>query len=622
MYGGGGRVYPPRIDLKASPSTAPLVLCQGADDAARATGALIEATRRPVRRAASVLLKREAPLAPIAKPSTPREDVNVHVAPRAGVNQVETAVDAVALADSLLDPGRPFPLVVVTNATGQVPYLDASRIAQDLEELAEVHLLVQGEASWAFTGALPARLGVFGGAARVYPVQPDWLEDETRAPLYFCWNGVGAERITSKVIEAGLSAAHAAGLLTRTAAPAKAKEIVAVVVGGLGDFHVLVELPGGRQAVALAAAIRPGLPADRLVAKGQRLSGYADGDGGGLARFHPDAIADEAELRVRDSYPAGCVALAKVIDVGELSARVALHPDVEVWLFGDPSGPPLERLIDADDVIAVQIENVGDGLRCRLPDSDEEPLRAVSVVPGGPPWLVPADLLEAEEQIEVGALEPPSAPIAAPAPATAEAPTPAALGQLEAVRRERALLDARMARVEAELAAVRTEAARLRRSLREADKAAKQSAKRARELHEHAHGIGVFNDPVEQMRHEIWLQYLRRIPESQRRELPLAQCEFGPRFFESLAALEGVAREKVVDVLVEVLTGLVRSVHGRQLHQWRVGPVGPQETRADGAAAWRCSLQVNTASARRLKYWQFPGGAVEFDSVGVHDDGI
>ena len=630
VYGGGGRVYPPRIDLNASPLTAPLVLCQGPENAGKATGSLIEATRRPVQsRRAPAAPRRERPVAPTppqaspAREQRPATHPKVQVKPRAGVNRVVTPVEAVELANTLLDPERRFPVVVVTNASGHAPYLDAERIAEDLDGLAEVCVLVHGEASWAFTGALPARLGVFGGAARIYPVQRDWLEDETRAPLLFCWDGVGAKRITTKVIETGLSAAHAAGLLTPTAPPAKAKECVAVVKGGLGDFHVLVELPDGRQAVALAAAIRPALPADRLVAKGQRLSGYADGGGGGLARFHPTAISDDADGRVRTSYLAGSVVLAKVVDVGELSAKVALHPDVEVWLFGDPSGPPLVRLIEADDVIAVKIEADGDGLQCGLPDTDESPLPAVSVVPGGPAWLMPADLIEDEEPVEAAPPEPPPLEeVTPPVPLTPPAPTPAALGQLEAANRERALLDARLARMEADLATAKAEAARLRRSLRDADKNAKQAAKRAEELDDRAYGIGMFNDPADQMRHEVWLQYLARIPDSQRAELPLAQYRFGPKFLESLDELEGVARDKVVGVLVEVLTGLVRSVHGRQLHQWRVGPVGPQETRADGGAAWRCSLQVNTASARRLKYWQLPGGVVEFDSVGVHDDGI
>ena len=630
VYGGGGRVYPPRIDLKSSPLTAPLVLCQGAEDAEKATGSLIDAVRRPMQ-------SRQAPATPrqsrAAAPAPPQAVTamgqgqaptsQVLESPRVGVSRVATQVEAVDLATTLLDPDRRFPVVVVTNATGQAPYLDAARIAEDLDGLAEVYLLVQGEASWAFTGALPARLGVFGGAARVYPVERNWLQDETKAPLKFCWDGVGARRITTEVIEAGLSAAHSAGLLTPAAPAAKAKHCEAVVEGAMGEFHVLLKLSDGGQAAARTATIHPGVYADRLFAKGQRVSGFVDGHGGPLSQFQLAQIADDPMRRVREAYPEGAVVLAKVVETGELSAKVALHPDVEVWLLGETDGPPLSRLIDAGDVVAVQIHIDGDALQCRLPDADDVLVPAVSVLPGGPPWLVPEDLIDDEEPVEVVAPEPvPLEEAPAPAPAVQGAPDPATLGQLQAANRERALLDTRLAQAEAQVAAAKAEAAKLRRSLRDADKKAKHAVKRAEEMDDRARGLGVFSDPEAQLRHEIWLQYLHRIPESQRAELPLLDYRFGPDFIDSLEGLEGVSRDKVVDVLVEVATGLVRQIHGRQLHQWRIGPVGPQETRSDGGAAWRCSLQVNTASARRLKYWQLPGGPVEFDSVGVHDEGI
>ena len=618
VYGGGGRVYPPRIDLKGNPFAAPLVLCQGKHEAGKATGALLDHLRRntaPKRKPSS----RPAPAPPrVAAPPIPAA-----TKPRSGVARIATPVEAVGLAQHLQDPNRRFPVVVVTNATGEAPYLDAERIANDLDGLAEVCRLVQGEASWAFTGAMPDRLGVFGGAARVYPVARDWLRDETRAPLKFCWDGIGARRITTEVIEAGLSAAHAAGLLTPAAPRAKARECQAIVEGPMGEFHVLLKLPDGGQAVALTATIRPGVGADRLVVKGQRLSGYLDGKGGPLSKFQLAEIPDDPMRRVRAAYPDGSVVLARVVEVGELSAKVGLHPDVEIWLVGEIGGPPLSRMIDAGDVVAVQIHAEGDVFECRLPDSDETPLPAVSVIPGGPPWLVPEDLIEDEEPAEVAAPEPEAQEVVVtPAPVRSSPPDPARLGQLHAANRERALLDTRLAKAEADLAAVKAEAARLRRSLRDADKAAKQAIKRAQEMADRARGIGVFSDPEEQLRHEIRLQYLYRIPESQRAEMPLADYRLGPKFLDSLDDLKGVARDKVVDVLVEVLTGLVRSMAGRQLHPWRVGPAGPQETRGDGGAAWRCSLQVNTPSARRLKYWQLPGGVVEFDAVGVHDEGI
>lgn len=626
VYGGGGRLYPPRIDIKASPLTAPLVLCQGPEDAARATGALIEAMRRPVRQSPAPS-RRESPAAPtprqaahgMEQPQAPTPEVLEK--PPAGVSRVATPVDAVDLATRLLDPERRFPVVVVTNAAGQEPYLNAERIADDLEGLAEVYLLVHGEASWAFTGALPARLGVFGGAARVYPVERDWLQDETRAPLKFCWDGVGARRITTEVIEAGLSAAHSAGLLTPVAPAAKARRSEAVVQGALGEFHVLLKLSDGRQAAARTATIHPGVYAGRLFARGQRVSGFVAGHGGPLSQFEFAEIPDDPMRRVKEAYEDGAVVLAKVVEVGELSAKVALHPDVEVWLLGDGDGPDLSRLIDNGDVVAVQVHRDGDALQCRLPDSDEVPVPAVSVIPGGPPWLVPEDLIEDEQPVARMPTEPATREEVS-APVVRGMPDPGTLGQLQAANRERALLDTRLAQAQAELAVAKAEAAKLRRSLREADKRAKQAVKRAEEMSDRARGLAVFTDPQAQLRHEIWLQYLHRIPESQRAELPLGDYRFGAGFIDSLEDLEGVSRDKVVDVLVEVATGLVRQIHGRQLHHWRVGQVGPQETRSDGAAAWRCSLQVKTASARRLKYWQLPGGTVEFDSVGVHDEGI
>ncbi len=558
-------------------------------------------------------------MVPLAQKTQPVSGPTSNESP--GVQTIATADEAKNLADKLGREDRESPVVVVTHATDEEPYLDAERMAKDLKGLAKVYLLRQGQASWAFTGSMPARLGVFGGAARVYPIDLQWLSDETRAPLFFCWEGRGAERITTAVIEEGLSAAHRAGLLAPPAASAHLESVEATVLGPMADFHVLLELPDGRQCIALAAALKPGVPANRLVSKGQLLRGYVSGDSSRLTEFRPVAISADPRSRVREAYNDGDVVLVRVLDVGELSAKVALHPDVEAWLVGEDNGPSLNRLLDSGDVLAVQVHIDDNEIRCSLPESDAEAVPAVSVIPGGPPWLTSEDLVEVEEEVA-----PPPPPLPEPVPveepASLGVPDPSTLDQYRAARQERALLDSRLAAAESELASIKAEAARLRRSLREANQKAKQSAKRAQELDERAHGVGVFSDPNDQLRHEIWLQYLNRIPEPQRVDMPLAHCTFGPNFLDSIDRLEGISREKVVDVLVEVLTGLVRSIQGRQLHQWRTSVVGPQEQRADDAKAWRVSLQVNTPSARRLKYWQLPGGGVEFDSVGVHDEGI
>lgn len=89
----------------------------------------------------------------------------------------------------------------------------------------------------------------------------------------------------------------------------------------------------------------------------------------------------------------------------------------------------------------------------------------------------------------------------------------------------------------------------------------------------------------------------------------------GPHFFRTWNEIEGISRSKVIDVLVEVLTGLDTELPSRELHQLRSGDSGnaPAMTRADGATAWRVSLQVKTPSARRLHYWRLPDGSIEFE---------
>ena len=89
-----------------------------------------------------------------------------------------------------------------------------------------------------------------------------------------------------------------------------------------------------------------------------------------------------------------------------------------------------------------------------------------------------------------------------------------------------------------------------------------------------------------------------------------------------MEGLQGIDRSKVLDVLVEALTGLAQDVPARSLRPWLDSPAGKQETRSDGGKAWRVSLQQNTPAARRLKYWRLPDSVIELDFVGHHDAGL
>jgi hypothetical protein len=95
-----------------------------------------------------------------------------------------------------------------------------------------------------------------------------------------------------------------------------------------------------------------------------------------------------------------------------------------------------------------------------------------------------------------------------------------------------------------------------------------------------------------------------------------------PQFLESVLALRGISLARVAEVCAHVVARRAYELPGLNVHQLRTGEGGaPQRVRArEGAKAWRCALQVETPSARRLHWWVLPGGGIELASVGVHDD--
>ncbi|MDO4901094.1 hypothetical protein [Actinomyces sp.] len=131
----------------------------------------------------------------------------------------------------------------------------------------------------------------------------------------------------------------------------------------------------------------------------------------------------------------------------------------------------------------------------------------------------------------------------------------------------------------------------------------------------------LFLDPEDQLRHEIYLAWAQLTPAQDKKQWPLPpEYIVSPGFIESLNSLEGVDHERVLRVVVEVLTGRVKDIPARQLHRLRMGThSGQVRMREDGAIAFRVAVQVKTPSARRLHFWRLPDGRVELIDVAVHD---
>lgn len=186
-----------------------------------------------------------------------------------------------------------------------------------------------------------------------------------------------------------------------------------------------------------------------------------------------------------------------------------------------------------------------------------------------------------------------------------------------AVQVQRAKSQARQAREQAKQARTK-----LRTITQERDRLARDLSELQQATGRAADDGALFVDPVDQLRFEVELAWARRIPAGQKAERPLKPWVVGAEFLSSLDQTPDVDRAKVVDVIVEICTGLVEQMPGRDLHQLRTsdgGNAAPM-TRSDGAVCWRAALQQVTSQARRIHYWVRRDQVIELSSVRLHDD--
>jgi predicted RNA-binding protein with RPS1 domain len=185
-----------------------------------------------------------------------------------------------------------------------------------------------------------------------------------------------------------------------------------------------------------------------------------------------------------------------------------------------------------------------------------------------------------------------------------------------------------------QLAAAEDDRRELLQGLRDARTGARESERRAERLRKDlrserersasleqelvAHGV----DAAERFVSDVQRAWESQTTVDDRRRYPWRQPSLGPDFLDSLVQVQGVGRERVVDVCAQVACGRAAEIAGLELHPLRSSEGGgsSQRVREDGARAWRCSLQVSSPSARRLHYWQLPGGAVELAKIVYHDD--
>lgn len=312
-------------------------------------------------------------------------------------------------------------------------------------------------------------------------------------------------------------------------------------------------------------------------------------------------------------YPVGDVVVGMVMAATPGGAEVEIHPGVLGWL--------VRRRRDA---VAV----VGKPVLVRVAGYDDD-----GVVLEQPPRssIGLAPTMSPGPDAPSPTAKPGPAPLN---PAVDAAPTATTAPMLVELLQENAELRRQLAEAEEDKASIDRQASDAHHELTLAVKAARrQKQELNRDLRAHRdrighleaqlRGTGRHDDAEQQLRHEIQLEWEGACTGNDRDTWPLADGYLvGPFLLPSMSTLEGITRSKIVEVCAEVLCGRAASQPSREVHPLRNGEGGdaPQRVRADGAKAYRVSLQVNTPSARRLHYWRLPDGRIELSKVGVHDD--
>ena len=585
------------------------------------------------------------------------------------LHRVADERSAKALADRLNGNDRTRPIVVITIPAGwTTPYIDADEVLDQVGDLADVYLIATGPHTWTFSGKMPERTEVYGGAGRVYPLGHEWVSRPQVSPLRFAYNEEEGRRATRSLVSDALHLAAAAGLV-RASVGEHRVWAEGEVIGFPVPERAMVRFDG-RVAQIAQELTEPAVPLERVVAVGMRVNGWFDADTGRLD-ISETLLTPEVALR---PYGTGDVVLTEVVSVEVDRAELGLHPRVHVSVGRDDvTGNDLDdlrTLMTPGEVLPARVVATGPTWALTLIDVEDEesPLPAVALMPGGPPWLVPSSVGYAgPEWIQDDAVSLTMMPAATTSEAKAAAPALGADISDNAPRPTPALLDKRRRSAPVHHAttpatesmtltidALRSAVASLKRRLEEVNDELRASiAERAelvllrqdrhRQIARLEHDLQVqrsqlrkakrptsavlradpeFADPEQSFRYAVLTAWARRTPVGEQSTVPLPEYDIGPHFLSSLE-VAGIALDKVANVAVEILTGRAHEVAGRELHQLRESRSGnaPYVRRpADDATCWRAALQVNTSQARRIHYWVLPGGRVEFSRVVLHDD--
>lgn len=296
------------------------------------------------------------------------------------------------IATRIADPSRVAPIIVVTSGDRGFNF-DIPAIVDELGRNAVVYSCDHAALVAALEKEVDRDLVAGPGVAAIFGAVS--LGESgfcvSYAPQVDTPNGI--RRATGRVIGEARTMAYNAGLFDR---PSEASVRVTCVVKRIFAGSAMLQ-PEPVRGVALPpfmslleSTTYPGVPLSWYLSVGQVVTGVWDPESRNFVLDKSDWTLDDLAAR----YPYDSVTLAMITEVKRQEATLVVHPSLPITITkSEITSNPLDvidRLFSVDDIVRVRVYRDAQGrTRLRLDDIDdtEETLPAMSLVPGGNPWL-------------------------------------------------------------------------------------------------------------------------------------------------------------------------------------------------------------------------------------------
>jgi len=570
-----------------------------------------------------------------------------------GLVKINDLLDLRGFMELLKNTDRSKPVCVVSTPFGNPnSAFDLEELERQAGDLASIYLIPTGDLTIALANELSTKVAVFNGAAKVIPA--DW-QDAIEIPRTFYCNEKFQGRDTQILIDHIWKFADEKDL--EKYLHVKTKTASATVSGFFGA-RAFVKLDDGTLATIRQELSTPGYPMEWVLSINQKISGKLNET---ERLFLPD-IREESLSSLVETYGFGNLVPVLIKSTERKTGVATLFPGIDIpFELAEISGNDLDLVTDflsPGQVFAMRIYRDHQG-RTRLKmndiEDDEVAVKAVSVFEDGLPWLVedrdiPIETEEIEDTPELIQTEPELelveeivTEIPKPHPGNYHAPTtkpvPVLTGRTEdqwrgyakgleatitglklqlkqAIEGERAALR--------QVSALKTQIGELSRSnaksrRNSAAKDLNKSTTRSRQ-DRWDNTEDWFNEELRR----VWISRYKQSEREQKYPIDHSKFSYGPDFFETVFDKDLTEDElrKAVRVIVDIVTGREADARQNSVHPLRESesPSASTRSRADGATAWRASVEQNTPQARRLHFWKLPNNNIELAKIVRHDD--